>query len=221
MENASKALIIAGSVLISLVLLAFFVFMFRSGSIIPRAQDLRDEAQAIETFNAQFASFDTKEDEVFDSGSFNNKTKRYIAARELNNISDVISVANLAGSTNYINNHAYDFNERLEVGNSVEVIIDLRGKKDLIKSQTGSTYRYYLIEPNKGVETNFVYGTTSEPGEKEANVEMFNSILSNKVSTYKFLEKLRESKVVIHNNVNYTLFRYYFTGSCNVNEKTR
>lgn len=57
MENASKALIIAGAVLVAILLIAFGMIMINSARTPIDEATGQSEQQAIEIFNAQFASF--------------------------------------------------------------------------------------------------------------------------------------------------------------------
>jgi len=57
MENASKALVIAGAVLVAILLIAFGMIMINSARTPIDEAAGQGEQQAIEIFNAQFASF--------------------------------------------------------------------------------------------------------------------------------------------------------------------
>ncbi len=223
MENASKALIIAGAVLISVMLLGILVWAMNKASTLPENQNAKDKQMLIDSFNSQFSTYLTESNfngvtsfgSTVESMNLNNDntTKRYTAARDLNNISDVITAINLASNINYTNNYGYDY-DYLETVNTVEIIIDF-GKPNFIPGVI--TSRYYIIEPNKGVKPSMVYGTNSI-GTKNSNISNFS--IANPISTYKLLENLRESKLVLHDNTNYTLYKYYFSSSYVVNDKT-
>ena len=58
MENASKALIIAGSVLLSLLVIASLVFIFNGIGDITNAKDETKQIEQITAFNKQFESYD-------------------------------------------------------------------------------------------------------------------------------------------------------------------
>ena len=55
MENASKALIIAGAILISIVLITFGVMILGQGSEVIKTSDMSETE--VSTFNAKFTSF--------------------------------------------------------------------------------------------------------------------------------------------------------------------
>ena len=57
MENATKALLIAGSVLIAILLIAMGVRIFSSTSSTVKSSEATMQATAITTFNTQFAGF--------------------------------------------------------------------------------------------------------------------------------------------------------------------
>ena len=78
MENVSKALIIAGTVLLAGLLIAMFVRLFQTGGELGATYDKKQQAEQLELYNAQFEFYDKKN----------------------NTIMDMISVANLAYSIN-------------------------------------------------------------------------------------------------------------------------
>ena len=59
MENASKALIIAASILIAIMLMTFMIFTFRRFASTARTTERRYSAQEIEAFNAKFLGYET------------------------------------------------------------------------------------------------------------------------------------------------------------------
>ncbi len=58
MENASKALIIAGAILISILLISVGVLVMNSINPMKKSAQDRSETMAIESFNAQFISYE-------------------------------------------------------------------------------------------------------------------------------------------------------------------
>lgn len=58
MENASKALIIAGAILISILLISVGVLIMNSINPMKDSAQKRSEAMARESFNAQFTSYE-------------------------------------------------------------------------------------------------------------------------------------------------------------------
>ena len=80
MENAAKALEIAGGVLIALLIISLFVYMFNQVSYHQSMQNQNLETQKLEAFNKTYEAY--------------NKSILYGA--------DVISVINMAISNNYL-----------------------------------------------------------------------------------------------------------------------
>ena len=58
MENASKALIIAGAILISILLISIGIILINSGRDITETGTSGMQSQKIQTFNAQFTSYE-------------------------------------------------------------------------------------------------------------------------------------------------------------------
>jgi hypothetical protein len=260
MENASKALIFAASVLIAVMLFAFMFYMFRHfGNIAQNTYDLMD-TEEVDAFNSQFLNYATTDSatisktttdgsiivdstveykKVFSNPSVysgERYTKALIAASQnLNKVTDIVSAVNLAISINDENNNSYKYNTNLEVASSVEIIVDL-GSNTFGFSSYGtngnSHYRYLLIEPNSKVKANNIYGISTNyvlnsqtlenkyKTKYERATTLFNNITSNNVSTYKMLAELRDSKVINYDNKSYTIYKYYFEGSYEINETT-
>lgn len=60
MENASKALLIAGGVLIALIILAMLLAMFNSMSNIQKEQEEQIKIEQIAAFNSEFEAYNKK-----------------------------------------------------------------------------------------------------------------------------------------------------------------
>ena len=102
MENASKALIMAGGILISILLASFMVMMLRAGGAISQEYDAQQGANEIVKFNSQFEIYDKVD----------------------NNFFDVMTVANLAYDINKKNGY--------DTQNSVTVNIIKQGASNSI-----------------------------------------------------------------------------------------
>ncbi len=96
MENASKALIIAATTILAVLILGSMVYLFRAGSAVGESYNERQIQNSRELYNSRFLSFN----------------------RNNNNISDIISLCNLA----------YDSNLSSEYNTSYAVIIDVKIK---------------------------------------------------------------------------------------------
>lgn len=57
MENAAKALLIAGGILIAIIILSMFVMMYNRMTSIQKAQEEQRELEQIAAFNAEFESY--------------------------------------------------------------------------------------------------------------------------------------------------------------------
>lgn len=58
MENASKALIIAGAILIAMLLISIGIILINSGRDLTSSATSRMDSQKIQTFNSQFTPFE-------------------------------------------------------------------------------------------------------------------------------------------------------------------
>ena len=60
MENASKALLIAGGVLIALIILTMFIVMYNNMANIQKEQEEQTRIEQIAAFNAEFEAYNKK-----------------------------------------------------------------------------------------------------------------------------------------------------------------
>lgn len=60
MENASKALMIAGGVLIALIIITMFLMMYNNLSNIEKEQEEATKVEQVEAFNAEFEAYNKK-----------------------------------------------------------------------------------------------------------------------------------------------------------------
>ena len=104
MENASKALIIAGGVLIGVLILTSFVLVFRSAAKTNQNYDEEQSARQLELYNSQF--------EVYNKSD--------------NTIIDLLSVINLAYDTNVSSNY--------DKQNSVDITIQANSLYFMLKN---------------------------------------------------------------------------------------
>ncbi len=78
MEDISKALIMAATTILAVLLMTVFVYIFKAGSSVSETYDKKQQSEQLELYNSKF--------EIYNSQS--------------NTIMDLISVANLAYSVN-------------------------------------------------------------------------------------------------------------------------
>lgn len=60
MENAAKALLIAGGILIAIILISMFLMMYNRMTSIKKAQEEKKEMEQLAAFNAQYEAFNKK-----------------------------------------------------------------------------------------------------------------------------------------------------------------
>lgn len=77
MENASKALIMAGGVLIAIIILSMFVMMYNKVSGIKKTQQEKVQMEQIATFNAEYEAFNKKMMYGADVVTLANKVEEY------------------------------------------------------------------------------------------------------------------------------------------------
>ena len=103
MENASKALVMAGSVLLAIMMISLAIYLFSNfGGVTSQIEQGVEESQ-ISQFNSQFTTNVGK----------NNVT-----------IYDIVSMANLATQ----NNKQYGFSKQTATGNNYYIAVTLQGK---------------------------------------------------------------------------------------------
>lgn len=78
MENSSRALIMAATVILAVLLIGVFIYVFRAGSSVSESYDKKQQTEQLELYNSKFELYNV----------------------ETNSIMDLISVANLAYSVN-------------------------------------------------------------------------------------------------------------------------
>ena len=61
MENASKALIMAGGILIAIIILTLFIMMFNRMASIQKTQEEKTKMEQIAAFNAEYEAFNKKQ----------------------------------------------------------------------------------------------------------------------------------------------------------------
>ncbi len=253
MENVSKALIIAASVLIAVMLFTFMMYMFKHMGEISDTTQKRMSSQSIDAFNSHFMSYatiDSTGESFKDTSTGRNQSIEYrnlfqttsvidrsyykqaliVASQNLNKVTDVVSAVNLAIDINSRNNNDYKYNY-LEVVNTVEVIVDLGAFKNDFAFNASRNYQYLLLEPNKGVKPNTMYGLSGSGSDKISTDKRTNFEnkyinatekfkIANEVNLYDVLTQMRASKVIEYENRTYTVYKYYFTGSYELNEET-
>lgn len=111
MENASKALIIAATVLLAVMIMTAMVYVFGAGAEVNKKYDEKQSQAQLQLFNQQFENYNV----------------------ENNTIIDLITVANLAYSTNESNEYDRDRKIKIEIkiGTKVYSIPDEKPSDDI------------------------------------------------------------------------------------------
>jgi len=169
MENASKALIMAGSTIIAVLVLGVFVFLFTIGSTFGENYENKKQSEAVAKFNSRFEAYQRDYDFSSDE-SYN-----------YNTISDVITVANLAYNINKQN----DWDEK----NSVTIEVDIEGvvltilpdgnkmkQNKFLRESTGTTVDFYdlMNKPISAVLTGLPMAYYVDPDYIEAKLTDVN-----------------------------------------------
>lgn len=228
MENASKALIIAASVLITVMLFSIMWYIFGKTARMSGMVEEGIGEEQLEAFNSKFVGFETLST-ITDS--FNDDDLRKKASKELNNISDVLTAVNLAYNINYVNNNSYRY-DNFEKVNTVEIKIDLSKVWNDFQDEHGVHLlkKYYFLEPCKTVKQNCIYGIDDPNTFYLSKTNRINKFTSNgrnispefeELDLYRWMLTFNRTKTAKFDNKEYTLYRYYFLGSYEINKETQ
>ncbi len=196
MENASRALIMAATVLLGVLLITMFVYIFREGSQVSKNYDIQQQANQLELYNSKFEYYN----------------------RPNNTIMDIISVCNLAFDVNdstktLLNANATDKNKySYDDTNAIEIKI-MNGSNTLFSiPNVYDVYSGKSLKKNqilKGSEVISIYDLASKyinyPQNQENSLKITglgNSREDDKLSTTKWSE-----------DENKTIYEYLF--KCN------
>ena len=197
MENASKALLIAGGVLIAILVISVGAYLFLSASGVSENFDKSMSDSDIEKFNQKFEEFEKIAD--FENGVYNA-------------ISDVVSAVNLANDIN--RSVEYDAEK------GVQVVIQFDGSCETFG---GSTYGINPILhkalagfSNKSVIYK-ISGTGEEGSKKIISIGSENKIQAgDEVSPNELLDNFSESKM----NGLKRVYEYGADGKVYINDST-
>lgn len=127
MENASKALLMAGGVLIAVLIISLFVYMFTSASSMFQTEEDVERAQEIEEYNKQYESYN----------------------RKLLRGTDLISLMNKAISNNAKYQDDVDTLEEYKITISFKLVTPLKQYKreidDEATAQNGGITKYKVV----------------------------------------------------------------------------
>ena len=154
MENASKALIIAGAILISILLITIGIILINSGREVTTGGVTQMASQKIQTFNAQFTSY-----EGMHKGSALKGLKSLVTASNTTDeshqiavttdISGVTSLTDLSSSKNYKVTLKY-----CAAGSTFSGSTALVGSKESVTSENGYIYEILIQDANSNSNPN-------------------------------------------------------------------
>ncbi len=103
MENASKALIIAGAILISILLISIGIILINSGKDVTSTGTAGMNSQKIQTFNSQFTAYEgtRKGSEIKNLVNVVNASNASDSEHQVNIYSSASSIAEINNTTNY------------------------------------------------------------------------------------------------------------------------
>lgn len=137
MENASKALIMAASIILGVLLFSVFVYVFRAGASLDETYDAAQNVRQLNLFNSYFEVYDKDDNTIF----------------------DMITVANRAYSVNKDANYDESMTIKIviEIGNNFYIIPNIEppktsefGRNRIFKSTTsedidGESFSIYRL----------------------------------------------------------------------------
>lgn len=178
MENASKMLIMAATILISLMIISVFIYLFRLGASVNENYDERQSEGQLELYNNKFQYYNV----------------------ENNTIMDMITIANLAYSVNKDTNYdsGWAIAIDIKIGSSTFKILDTEDESDPLKrneiySGSNKISIYNLVDLPIGSGGLNLSGVPSvEEGDKLSTTRYDSS--TNK-TIYKYLFKCNTDKI--------------------------
>ena len=140
MENASKALLIAGTILISIFIIGMFVYVFRACGSLCETYDKKQTAEQLELYNSKFEAYTGKDSTIM----------------------DIISLFNLAYNVNESSN--YDSQDTVEIkviaGNQIFYI----SKDAPVKKANGE------VDETTHLNRNEIFVSKNLSGEKKISI---------------------------------------------------
>lgn len=160
MENASRALLIAGTILISILIIGIFVYLFRAGGSLGETYDKKQTVEQLELYNSKFEEY---------------------TARDCT-IMEIISLLNLAYNVN--SSSRYDLNE------VVDIQINVNGKKIEMPSTQNVGDKEVLLNSNVISIYDLTTKTLKELGLSSTGEDKLTETklsTSDKTTIYKYL----------------------------------
>ena len=141
MENASKALIMAATILLGVMIIAIGVYLFSSYAQYSSNTYKKIEQAQIDQFNSQFLKYYGSEEitlKKYDASDSDISQKKIVSI--LCSAHDIISLANLAQK----NNQYYEIENEVTEGSEASNYIQIKLKKELISYAMLSIFLFIL-----------------------------------------------------------------------------
>ncbi len=146
MENASKALIIAGAILISILLISIGIILINSGRDITETGTSGMQSQKIQTFNAQFTAFEGAK-----------------KGAELRTLADVVNASNATDAEHQVGLAIYSssgktYNSLADLNNSRTYNVEIRYADAATEGfPADRTNVSEIVEPEFSSEKGYIY----------------------------------------------------------------
>lgn len=175
MENASRAFIIAASVIIGLFILFVMIYVFSQGSRVNQMYDQKQITNQLEFYNSRFEEFD----------------------KPNNNIIDVISLANLAYDVNKICDYDSMLTVKVEIKIGTKIFTMpntniISGRNKILTASNDEISIYNLADLTLGelVPTYVTIGSGANSTDKLSTTKLDE----NNTTIYKYLFKIENSQ---------------------------
>ena len=193
MEQASKALLIAGSILIGLVLFAIFVFELNYVSNISKEVNDKQARKEILEFNSQFESYANKKPGYIPANSLNHPSNGTISMHEL------ISLINMTRNWNKEYPHDQIKISIINMGSAPNASVIMGYINGVNKDKPLENLILNLQAGGKDIEQYyFIFKTTIEdlPGEPDKEGIKYNN-LEGRISEIRLIGRLAPRELVI------------------------
>ena len=155
MENASKALIMAASVLIGIMLLSLMLYMFKTFGQVARNTEHRWDQEEIEAFNSRFLSLDTGGTTYDDEDiiTITKVRKTHNGSNELINykIKDLFKNHTVSNEDDFNNEKRAVINLAQKLNTIYDVVTAINDAID-INDRNNNSYKYGNLEVQNSVE---------------------------------------------------------------------
>ncbi len=216
MENATRALIMAATMLLGVMLLGLLVWVFRAGGRLGQSYDLRQYRNSLAYFNSKLFAYDKviriDNDTINDNNLNHGHAGDYryspnIFTSEGNTISDVVSAVNLV----------YDYNKQFNYDNLnyCEIYIcDANGNMQYYFPETKDLPQNTIYDKNNNIiSLNELFRLHVE--DSGSNAKLTKDAESASHTAYPSIKEMK----TLSSGINF--YRYYFETVTHVNDKTQ